>query len=251
MKKNTVRILLTVLIVSGFFGTCLLLEFLGKKNRSRHVSFEKDKTVFIARTTTDLYGFWKNKAVKGAIFVHAGKYLHYEAPDPPVDFRPGKEYPMVITPLREKHENNLSYRNYLWNGVHSGMSRKLYYVLSPESFNERFPEGVSESIMVREGGFVTHDLGTKRVIGTSFPNSSEQFVLNVDASFLAGSTGFSLVREMLASTAKLKLVTICLAEDNPDISAAERTKTMEIVNSLMASSGIKVVKIPPALKAVQ
>lgn len=253
MKRIRPEYVLVLLIAVGFVAGCILLDVLGKSGRSGITpSFQDNRTIYLARSTSDLYHFWRHKGIKGMVMVHAGRYLHYEAPPNPSDYAVTDGYPLVVTPLRHEHENNIGYRNFLWNALHVQVARKLYYLLPPEAFQERFADGAGEAEKTGDGGMRTHDLGKQRIIGTSFPAVTEPVVLNMDASFLASLSGAAILGGLSDRAAPLGLVSVCLAEDNPDVTSVERARTLELLNSApLAAAGIRIVEIPSAGKGEQ
>lgn len=231
---------IAILIILFFLATCLSLEYLGKSARSCiTIPFEKNRTIYLAHNTSDLYHFWKKQRLKGVILVNAGRYLHYESPAPALDFTVNASYPLRVKSMRQKHEQELSYRNYLWNALNAQMARKLYYVLPADDFRERFSDGMNEGKQMSDGSVPTHELGKQRIIGIRMPDADEPVILNLDATFLASSSAVAALEDITKLPVLPALITICLSEDNPDVRDEER----RLVKELQTSAPFKALQL--------
>jgi len=156
--------------------------------------------------------------------VHLGRFLHFmEIP------LPSEGSPQIATIVDDHghfHLRQVSYRDFLWAAFQTDVAREIYTVLPLSDFKGRFGAASQQNEMV------SHEFCSPRIFATSLPSVAEPVLLNIDASFFASTDGARLVNDLVQSGLKADIVTVCLAEDNPDVTDADRRKARDFITLL-------------------
>lgn len=218
---------------------CLLflLEVAGARARTfLPVRSSGSIDITVLRTNAELYRYWKQKGVTGRIALHAGRYLHYVAPDKePLGFRATRVYPVSLRATRQEMEGRIDHTNVLRAAVQSNMVRELYMVMPPELFRSRFSSDADYPD--RGKGIVrADDVDAFRTIVSAAPELKERVLLSIDATYLSGSDGNALLERLFAGAITADVITFSLAEDNPDVREDERLEALRLLESFAAAS---------------
>ena len=238
---------LALLIIAGCTASLIMLNHGGKSARMQGKVFSLARERFPAYTvakTSDVYSLWQERRVHGRIVVHLGRFLHF------MEAGHSSGGPPRIAAIVADHEHftieRTSYRDFLWVAFQTNIIRELYTVLPPTDFKERF--GLTQA----QKEVVTYEYGSPRVFSTKLPSVAEPVLLNIDASFFASTDPAPLLDDLLQSGLQADVVTICLAEDNPDVTSLDRQKARDFTNLLSAHADIVDYKpSPPLSKAAQ
>lgn len=186
---------------------------------------------FLVPREVDCYRLWKEKGVRGRVVVHLGRYLHF--------VEPAQAEPLNIPDIVKSHSRfddaGTSYRDFLWAAMQTNIAREIITVIPREDFKKRF--GLKDDLSAQRD-VTTHEYGSPRVFSVRLPSGSEPVLLNIDASFFASRTPAELLDDLMKSPLRADLVTVCLAEDNPDVTDLERQKARDFIARLSAHAGI-------------
>ena len=218
------NIILAILIISGCLTSLILLNRGAVSARTQGKAFALARErfpVYTVKTTKDVYSLWQEHHARGRIVVHLGRFLHFmEAPN-------SSEGPPQIATVAADHAHflirRISYRDFLWAAFQADMAREIYTVLPPADFKRRF------DAVPQQNKVVIHEYCSPRVFTTSLPSVAEPVLLNIDASFFASTDIAQLVDDLVKSGLKADIVTICLAEDNPDVTDLDRRKARDFI----------------------
>ncbi len=214
------------LAVLIFFAASLY--WLGHKGSSSRVygpdHAVTDAPVYVLAGTPDVYRLWKEKGFRGRVVLHVGRYLHFV----PVDMKDTSEglsrFPVETISLIKEYEGKLDHRNFLMVALLGNIAREVYNVLPPYVFRGKL-EAARGMSGVRVSGkrIRTHHLGSRRTISDSIPVLEEPVLLNIDASYFARpGAAENLLKGLKASGIRVDMITLCLSEDSPDVTEAER-----------------------------
>jgi hypothetical protein len=216
------KLIISLIILTACLSSLLWLNHAGisarRELRPYGLAHERFP-VYQVKRTVDSYLFWKEKGVQGRIVVQVGRYLHFTFAEPPGI----QEIPGIAAYHSGFDDKGVSYRNFLWVAMQKNIVREVVTVIAPEDFQKRF------------GGLkdvVSHEFGSRRSFTTSFPSIAEPVLLNIDASAFGSTEPAQLLDALLNSPLKADLVTCCLAEDNPDVTQAERERLLQFVRLL-------------------
>jgi hypothetical protein len=207
-------------------------RFFGK---SCNLSSERP-TIYLLKNTSDVYRLWEKKKVRGRVVVHLGKFLHYVRPEFDPEYTvPRSNYPLRVHEPHEFTDGEVNFKNFLWTAMDVGVVRKTYNVMPLRDFQQRFGLGTANNT---PSDVVEHDNASARIITTRIPPVREQVLLNIDASYF-GTIDISAFENTLRNAGlSVDIVTVCLAEDSPDVSEAERRKAHEFVRKLSEFASI-------------
>jgi len=224
MKKILISLIILIASAASFF----LLNHAGISARKelRAFSLARERfPAYVVKRTVDTYALWKEKQVRGRIVVHLGKFLHFTESEPPGTTL----IPEVVNYHSHFSDAQTSYRDFLWVALQTNIAREIITVIPPEDFKERF--GLDKSLSAPHD-VVNHEYGSLRTFTTRLPSTPEPVLLNIDASYFASTDAAQLMDSLLKSALQADMVTICLAEDNPDVTDPERKKLLEFVRLL-------------------
>jgi hypothetical protein len=185
---------------------------------------------YAVTTTGDVYSLWREQQVHGRIVVHLGRFLHF------MEAGHSSDGPPQIATIVADHEHftieRTSYKDFLWVAFQTNIAREFYTVLPPADFKERFNTTQTNKEIVR------HEFGSLRIFTTRLPPVAEPVLLNIDASFFASTDAAQLLDDLMKSGLKADIVTVCLAEDNPDVADTDRQKARDFISLLSAHADI-------------
>jgi hypothetical protein len=186
-------------------------------------------TIYLLRNTSDVYRLWEKKKVHGRVVVHLGKFLHYVRPDFDPDYTvPRSNYPLKVQKPHEFKCGEINFGNFLWIAMNTDIARKIFNVIPLADFQSRF----SLASTATPADVLENDNASARIITTRLPSVREPVLLNVDASYF-GKLDVAAVETMLRSAQFSTVIfTVCLSEDSPDVSPAERRKAQEFVGKM-------------------
>ena len=228
MKRTTFSFLILALCTVAIFA----LNHGGVSSRIQGKAFDLAHDRFplhVLKTTGDVYALWQEKKAHGRIVVHLGKYLHFTESQVSSGTA-GQFFPQISTVARDHlhyRMHQASYRNFLWNAFQANIARRLYNVIPLPDFMQRF--GLNDANDAQKEiteKFAASDIydGAQRIFTARIPQIKEPVLLNIDASFFASTDATQLFESLMKSGLKSDLVTICLSEDNPDVTDIERQR---------------------------
>ena len=230
MKKIIAAILILVASACSLIG--LNHAGISARKELRPFSLARERfPAYLVKRTADSYALWKEKGMRGRKVVHLGRYLHFMASEPPGT----TVIPEIVNFHARFDDTKVSYRDFLWVALQSNVAREIISVIPPDDFQKRF--GSQKDV-------VDHEYASRRTFTTKFPGTGEAVLLNIDASYLASTEPAQLLDLLLKSGLRADLVTVCLAEDNPDVGAAERQKLLDFVGLL--SRHAQIIPFTPA-----
>jgi hypothetical protein len=192
---------------------------------------------YVVKRTVDTYSLWKEKQLRGRVVVHLGRFLHFMESEPPGTTL----IPELVNYHSRFNDTRTSYRDFLWAALQTDIAREIITVIPPEDFRKRFGLANSQSA---PDDIVHHEYGSLRKFTTRLPATPEPVVLNIDASYFASIDAAQLLDSLLTSALQADMVTICLAEDNPDVTGREREKLLEFVRLLARHADISAYSPP-------
>lgn len=223
------KLALALLIIAGCTASLIMLNHGGNTARVQGKAFALARERFPAYTvikTGDVYSLWQKQRVHGRIVVHLGRFLHF------MEAGYSSGGPPQIATIVADHEHftikRTSYKDFLWVAFQTNIAREIYTVLPPADFKARFDTTQTQKEIV------THEYCSPRIFATNLPEVSEPVLLNIDASFFASTDAAQLIDNLIKSGLKADIVTICLAEDNPDVTDLDRQKARNFVKLLSA-----------------
>ena len=233
------KIISSCLMLALSLGAVIVVQRAGFAARGTGDSFDLARERFpvhVVQKTTDVYALWSRQRARGRIVVHLGRYLHFLKSAPPVG---QAKSPMQITRDTSysdilagdgTHYNNdaADYKNFLWVASQTNIARQVYNVIPPADFIAKF----GASYPSAGKGIDAEVFGCPRIISSRLPLLSEPVLLNIDASIFAGADAAKLLDTLLKSGLQADLVTVCLAQDNPDVTDLERRKTLAFIGLL-------------------
>lgn len=224
---------LALLIIAACAASLIMLNHGGNTTRVLGRAFALARERFPAyavKTTGDVYSLWQEQRVHSRIVVHLGRFLHF------MEAGHSTGGPPQIATIVADHEHftieRTSYRNFLWVAFQTNIARGIYTVLPPADFKKRFNNTQPQKEII------VHEYGSPRIFTTRLPTLAEPVLLNIDASFFATTDAAQLMYELMKSGLKADIVTICLAEDNPDVADLDRQKARDFITLLSAHADI-------------
>ena len=230
MKNVIVSLLILVMSAASF----ILLNQAGISSRKElraYVIAREHFPSYLVKRTVDSYALWKEKRVHGRIVVHLGKYLHFVEPEQPQP----TQIPEIVKYHSRLSDLSPTYKDFLWVAMQTNIAREIINVIPQEDFKKRFN---LKNDLIAQSDLVTHEYGSPRIFSTRLPAISEPVLLNIDASFFASRTAVQLMNDLMKSGLKADIVTICLAEDNPDVTEFDRQRAREFISLLSAHANI-------------
>lgn len=235
------KIVISSAIIVGCLCAILAVNSAGVSSRQIGASAalaSGHPAVYLVKTTSEVYRLWERKKAQGRVVVHLGRFLHYVQPGFNPDYSaPLSGYPVKVRPSRDVSGDEVTYRNFLWFAMDKGIMRESYNVIPLRDFQQRFGLGTANS---HPRDVVEHDNASARIMTVLIPSVREPVLLNIDASYLGNMDLAELARQLRASALSADIVTVCLSEDSPDVSPAERSKALEFVGRLSAVAGAAV-----------
>lgn len=224
---------LALLIIAGCAASLIMLNHVGNTARVQGRAFALARERFPAyavKTTGDVYSLWQEQQVHGRIVVHLGRFLHF------MEAGHSSGGPPQIATIVAEHEHftieRTTYKDFLWVAFQTNIAREIYTILPTADFIKRFDntQPLKEIVM--------YEYGSPRIFMTSMPSVTEPVLLNIDASYFAAADAAQLMDELMESGLKADIVTICLAEDNPDVTDLDRQKARDFITLLSAHAEI-------------
>jgi len=229
------KVILSLVLIFAAITAILAVQAAGHAARvyGSSVNLSQESfPLYLVRNTTDVYSLWREKHAHGRVVVHMGKFLHFVEPDSPEGYRVSKSYPLTFEKLCE---GEVTYRNFLWAAMQSNVARELYHVVTPHDFRERF--GLGDDADTGKN-VIEQTFGSRRTLSTRIPSVSEPVLLNIDASFFSSMDIASAVQILKKSGLSVDVVTVCLAEDSPDVTSLERQSARDFATRLSAGGTI-------------
>lgn len=229
-KKKTTAIAFIIML---FIASLYLLDQLGKSSRIYGTSyqlFEKGVPVHIMNKAVDVYSLWKEKGYRGRVVIHLGKYLHFVSMSrKEIDALMQRRLTMDFDIVNE-YEKEVSYKNFLWLALEGNIARNVYNVLTPDVFAEKFRPGGKENVSGERGNkiILTNQFGSKRVISDHIPYIDEPVLLNIDASYFDSKEAEDIVGKLKKAGIKIDMITLCLSEENPEVSDMNRNHLKDL-----------------------
>lgn len=186
---------------------------------------EANIPAYMLNRSSDLYSLWKKKGLRGRIVLHMGRYFHFVSAENALHFGGIGDFEEAREWVRRGAETSVTERNFLWVAVEHDIAREIYHLLPRSSFGQLLEKARPEER--DDEGIITSYYGSKRVITDRIPHLHEPVLLNIDASFFESSDVAAIAAELKESGLKVDLLTLCLSEDNPDVSTVERERLRE------------------------
>lgn len=222
-------------IIIAFVAAAVFTDQYGRNSRSYDLATDimvKDAVVHVVKTPNDLYYLWKKKGFAGREIVHVGRFFHFVSLEDADWFKSIDRAPLSTDILLARYEQQMTFRNYLWVAMQAGIARQIFTVLPPDVFKERSERGKnnSESTVTPGVGIQLATMGLKRTIYDRVPRLREPVLLVIDASyFTTPDAAIALAGWLGSSGLKADMVTLCLSEGSPDVTAVERARLKEYV----------------------
>lgn len=241
------KIFLSLLLLITCAASLVLLNGAGISARQAGKSYslaQERFPVYVVHKTGDICSLWEEKQVHGRVAVHLGKFLHFLKPashssgsGAPMEITRGTTYADILANDATHYNNDRAdHKSYLWVAFQTNLIRAIYHVIPPDDFIKRFQlKDASEA----QKDKVQHEFGSPRIITTRLPVIAEPVLLNIDASFFASTDPAQFLALLLKSGIKSDVISVCLAEDNPDVSAADRQKMQTFIGLLSGHAEIK------------
>jgi hypothetical protein len=222
VDQNMKNIILAIVIIIGCLTSLIMLnhEAISARTQGKPFALAQERfSVYTVKKTADVYSLWQEHQVRGRIVVHLGRFLHF--------MEESSEGPPQIATIAADHAHflirQISYRDFLWAAFQTNIAREIYTVLPPVDFKERI------GVTPQQNEFVTYEFCSPRIFTMSLPPVAEPVLLNIDASYFASTDTAQLVNDLIKSGLKADIVTICLAEDNPDVTDLDRRKARDFI----------------------
>jgi len=240
------KVIISLLIIIVCAVSLGLLQHIGISTRKEGKAFSlahERFPVYVVQKTVDVVSLWNEKQVHGRIVVHLGKFLHFMKSGAasggvqgPMQINTGTRYEDIVEGDSSHYNNNSPDRlNFLWVAMQKNIARGIYNVIPPPDFMKRF--GLTDPAAAQKD-IVEHEFGSPRVVTTRLPSISEPVLLNIDASFFASTDPAQILDVLLKANLSSDIVTICLAEDNPDVTDFERKRLHDFIGLLREHVGI-------------
>jgi hypothetical protein len=242
MKKITI----SLMIITGCAAAVIMLNHAGIAARQvgKTYSIARERfPVYVVQNTGDICSLWDEKHAHGRIVVHLGRFLHFMKSGTsggvksPMQITRGTRYADILAG-DPAHFNNdpPNYRNFLWVAFQTNIAREIYNVIPPPDFMKRF-DLTDQSAALKD--IVQHEFGSPRIVATKLPDLAEPVLLNIDASFFASTDPARFLDTLLKSGLNADIVTVCLADDSPDVTTLDRDKTLEFIRLLSQRADIE------------
>lgn len=228
------KIIVSLLILATSAASLIFLNHEGISARKglRPFSLARERfPAYLVKATVDTYALWKEKQAHGRIVVHLGKFLHFMESEPPGTTL----IPEIVKYHSHFSDARMSYKDFLWVTLQTNIAREIITVIPPDDFKKRF--GLKNALSAKSD-VVDHEYGSLRIFTTRLPSIPEPVLLNIDASFFASTDPAKILDTLLNSALTADMVTVCLAEDNPDVTDIERQKLLEFVRLLSQHADI-------------
>jgi len=243
------KIIVSFLILGACAASLFAVRGAGSAARVQGASFDlaRDRfPVHLVEKTSDVAALWKEQGVRGRVVLHLGKFLHFMKSGAPTG---GPRRAMLITEgtsiadilagdPTHFNQDRPDYKNFLWIAYQTDVAREIYNVVPAADFMQRF--GVSAA----SAGSKDVDaqvFGFPRTVTTRLPALAEPVLLNIDASYFGSADPAGLLDALLKSGLRADLVTVCLAQDNPDVTDLDRQKLLGFTRLLAGHARL----IPP------
>lgn len=223
-------------IILFLAGTMALLDRQGKASRvfGRRGPAGEVAVVKIVRNSSELYAFWKQERYKGRVLVHAGRYLHYVEIEPRDVYRADAGPDVRRANLLAEYEKRINNRNFLWVAMRGNVARRIYNVLPADDFRKKLAGegGAGSGVAVSGDELTADDRGSKRILSSRMPHIGEPVLLNLDASFFETTEPAAFIQDLRASGLRADGITLCLAEDNPEVTRTGRERLAKAARML-------------------
>jgi hypothetical protein len=194
------------------------------------INLDRDQfPVYVVKTTGDINMLWEEKQVTGRIIVHLGKFLHYVAPKETDGSIKSRLQSVAMKARSYSHSEVENYKSYLWFAFHENIGREIYNVMPRADYVNLFDFKETE---IFQDKVIDYDFESPRVITSALPSIQEPVLLNIDASFFGLADAGTLLTSLMKSGLKPDIITICLSEDNPDVTETERKQVTSFVQHL-------------------
>jgi hypothetical protein len=252
------KVILSLLIIIVCAASLGMLQHAGiaarKEGKPFPLALERFP-VHLVQKTGDVVSLWNEKQVHGRIVVHLGKFLHFMksinssgSDKSPMQITEGTKYADILAgDPSHFNKDYADHKSFLWVAFQDNIAREIYNVIPPVDFMKRF--GLTDAATARKE-IVEHEFGSLRIVTTRLPSISEPVLLNIDASFFASTDPDQFLDTLLNSGLTSDIVTVCLAEDNPDVTDLDRKKLLDFISLLSQHTEIINYKPSSALPTV-
>lgn len=216
----------SAVIVLVFSISLFWLNHAGKASRLYGKAYGiEDTSVHMLNSSKEVYSLWKSRGFKGRVVLHLGEYLHFLQVNTSDVFKGVERFPVKTASLLMKYERELGKDNFLRVAMQGNIAREIINVLPPDVFREKLKAVRGQGGVYLEGDkIITHFLGSKRTLTDHIPAVKEPVLLNIDASYFSYSDAETLLTELRKSGIRTEMMSLCLSEDNPDVTDREREK---------------------------
>jgi hypothetical protein len=175
--------------------------------------------VLLVRTSAAAVEAWRARGVRGCTVVHAGRFLHFVSDEDAPVVAAVLTGPGRGSALDDALVRRAGPRNHLWVAAATGLAWRVAYVPPPRALDERLAAlGLGRDAVPARLASETFP----RLLLAAPPRTDERVVLDVNASWFDEGTPADLLDALRASGLRPALVTLSLAEDATDVSAAAR-----------------------------
>jgi hypothetical protein len=242
------KVAISLLIITVCAASLVLLNRAGYADRRAGKSYVLARErfpVYLVQKTGDVCTLWDEKGVHGRMAVHLGKFLHFLKPEdkaspggarPPMQLIQGTRLADILAddPAHFNGER-ADYKSYLWVAFQTNRIRGIYNVIPPADFLKRFQLTDAKAAQI---DIDKHEFGSPRLATTRLPALAEPVLLNIDASYFASTDPAQLLATLLKSGLRSDVISLCLAEDNPDVGAPERQRLRDFIGLLSGHADI-------------
>ncbi len=216
--------------VSCVFG----LEAAGRFTRvfGRAAFVGSGAEVLVVPTNGDVVRAWRARRLRGRVVVHFGRFLHFVEDEPiPVE--------AVAAPGRGGVEDTLLLaeagpRNHLRIASELDIARRVEFVSPPAALGAR----LSSIGRARADLPLAIDAGPEaRELRAAPPRLSEPVLVDVNASWFDEGEPAALESELRTAQISSDLITVSLAEDNPDVSDRARESARAFARAIASGAG--------------
>ena len=233
-KYKNAYVVMVASILLVFAAFVMIINYVGKSTRvvSKRYEISGDALpVIVVNRSTELYHLWKSKGYAGRKIVHIGNYLHFVPTNiSEINSKVGQEE-LSGTDIRKAYEAKLSYKNFLLIAMQSGIARSVFNILPRERFIEKYGRGakIDPKFAPVDDEVSFHYFGSERVVSSRLPEIEEAVLLNIDASFFKNNSEVLEFSKLLKRAGlSIDLITLCMAEDNPEVSEIARDRLRQL-----------------------
>jgi hypothetical protein len=190
----------------------------------------------LVRTDADVLATWRAQGVQGRTMVHVGRFLHFVSEPGARTVVATLDAPGRAGALDDVLTRQSGPRDYLWVAGSTGVARRILYVEPGSAIDRRLSDlGFDRAALP----FPISSRAFPRTLLAELPRVDEPVLLDVNASWFDEGTAEELLAMLRGSALRADLVTLSLAEDADDVTAAARDR-MRAFASAFAPGGAEV-----------